>query len=249
MANFIQQSLQLNDVTGDGAFWVVSPFESGILASYLQNNGDVYKDFAIKNGYVGSPFAGLDIYVSNNLTHSATLGMATQPTAGDTVTINGVVFTFVASIGSTAGNVLIGANVDVTRASLVAAVNGAAGAGTTYVEVGNDLYGNSNRLKLQRAQITATNDNTADTMAVTTLGTLVVSKSLTAGGDVWTSVTRHSIAGIKGSITLAIPSDGMEFKNIEVSGKHGREIETSQIYNGTIWSQLRPQVFDVVIKS
>ena len=58
---------------------------------------------------------GIKFHVSNQLASSTVLALATQPTANDTVTIQGQVFTFVSSIGTTAGNVLIGANVDATK--------------------------------------------------------------------------------------------------------------------------------------
>jgi hypothetical protein len=68
-------------------------------------------------------FYGFRLFRSNQTTGTAVLSLATQPTANDTVTINGVVFTFVSSIGTTAGNVLIGANVDATRVNLAGLIN------------------------------------------------------------------------------------------------------------------------------
>ena len=68
-------------------------------------------------------YMGYDFHVSNQLTSTAVLALATNPTAGDTVTIAGQAFTFVSPIGTTAGNVLIGASADATRANLAALVN------------------------------------------------------------------------------------------------------------------------------
>lgn len=62
--------------------------------------------------------------------------MATNPTANDTVTVNGVVFTFVAT-PTLPGDVDIGGSAAVSVDNLVAAINGGAGAGTTYIEVSN----------------------------------------------------------------------------------------------------------------
>lgn len=58
--------------------------------------------------------------------------LAANPTAADTVTIDGVVYTYRASVATTANEVLIGATLTDTRNNLVAAITGGAGAGTTY---------------------------------------------------------------------------------------------------------------------
>jgi hypothetical protein len=65
---------------------------------------------------------------------SGSVVFAGQPAAGGTVTIGGVTYTFVSALTSpaVANEVLIGASAAATRNNLLAAVNGAAGAGTTY---------------------------------------------------------------------------------------------------------------------
>jgi hypothetical protein len=56
----------------------------------------------------------------------------TNVTAADTVTIDSHVYTFRASVTTTADEVKIGADAAATLANLKAAINGAAGGGTTY---------------------------------------------------------------------------------------------------------------------
>ena len=56
------------------------------------------------------------------------LPFTVQPTDGDTVTINGVTFTFKTTLGATAGNVLIGGSATNARANLAALI---AAPGTT----------------------------------------------------------------------------------------------------------------------
>lgn len=152
------------------------------------------------NGYIMS-YMGYDFYVSNQLTSTAVLSLATQPTANDTVTIAGVTFTFVAS-PSAAGDVDIGANVDATRANLATLIN----APSTTTATGVAL--STANASLFKARISAVNDNTADTLTVTGkgLGVLDVSKSLTDGTDTWTAASQlqHNLFGVKGNPYLII---------------------------------------------
>lgn len=85
-----------------------------------------------KNGFAG-PVRSAQLYVSENLSANADITFNTQPTAAQTFVISGFTYTFVAAIGATPGNVLIGGSAAATRANLVAALNQGAGAGTTYV--------------------------------------------------------------------------------------------------------------------
>lgn len=57
--------------------------------------------------------------------------MTDNPSASDTLNVNGTVYTFVATLAA-ANDVLIGTGEEDTAANLVAAINGAAGEGTTY---------------------------------------------------------------------------------------------------------------------
>lgn len=85
-------------------------------------------------GWTGKEVAGTQLVVSANLTMVGTYALGTgNPSNAQTVKLNGYTFTFVSSIGSTAGNVLIGATATDTIANLNSAINGTAGAGTTYV--------------------------------------------------------------------------------------------------------------------
>ena len=75
----------------------------------------------------GIPSTVTDAYATGVLV------MPAQPTDGDTITIDGVAYTFKTTLTSAAGDVLIGATVAATQNNLVAAVNATAGgAGSTY---------------------------------------------------------------------------------------------------------------------
>jgi hypothetical protein len=243
VANEIRTQLMLANSSAErGLFWVVSPFEAADIASFTQNNGFTSSDYAIKNGFTGQNFSGLDIIISNNLYHTVTLALATNVTAGDTITVAGVTFT-ARAVPSLPGEFDIGADADATRVIIQNALNGSAtgqDSATGYFEVSE-----VNRAKLSRLRLTATDSPSGNTLAVTANGTLIVSEALTDATDTWGTVSRHTIAGVKGSIQLALPRDGVEFEKKSVSGKHGKEVVTSQIYNATIWHEVVGEIYDV----
>lgn len=163
-------------------------------------------DRTLENGVIG-PWNGWTVVQNNNLPWSASLTLATQPTDGDTVTIAGVTFTFKTTLGTTAGNVLIGANAAAARANLSAAIAGSAGAGTTYVEPAL----RSGFMLRRKRGIAA---GTASPMLFTGYGDISVSETLTAAADVWSAQQQKSIFMIRGSIDLVI-----QFMKLEITDK------------------------------
>lgn len=150
-------------------------------------------DESITRGYRGN-FKGMKIYESNNLTATRVLQLATNPTANDTVTILGVPFTFVSSIGSAAGNVLIGANAAASVTNLVNAINGGSGAGTTYIAIDDPSV---------LAGITATN-NTTSILLTSKSGRMYASSNLTAAADDFDAEAVNCWITEKGATRLAL---------------------------------------------
>lgn len=176
--------------------YAVSMFQQTIIGKNIDLAGNV-----LKNGNVG-PLVNFDLIVTNNLTGEATLTSTGTFSDNDTVTIGGVVFTMKTTLGATPGNVLIGANAAASIANLTAAINAAAGAGTTYVELST----------ANRTTITDTLRLTATATSATVLtivgkgsGRLALSKS--AANWSWTTNFVHAYAGIQGGIDLVAQQD------------------------------------------
>lgn len=197
----VNQALAKKNIQSKDRYGVISPEFENQLVRYLEGKYTVKGDQVGMNGYIMS-YMGYDFYSSNQLTCTAVLALSVQPTANDTVTIDGQVFTFVAAIGTTAGNVLIGANVDATRANLAALIN------TPQTTTANGVALTGDVLKRFRARNTAVNDNTADTLTVTAkgVGVLVVSEGLTDASGVWTAASQlqHNLFGVKGNPYLVV---------------------------------------------
>lgn len=171
-------------------------------------------DQVLANGVVG-PWKGWTIVQNNNLPWSASLGMATNPTAGDDITIMGRRIEFVSSLSgltsTVAGphaHVLIGANAAATVTNLVALINQTAGAGTTYVDF--DIV--SKFILKNKRRITATNNTTS--VALAGFGDITVLENLTAAADVWSNVRQDSVFMIRGAIDLV-----MQFMELEIGSK------------------------------
>jgi len=163
-------------------------------------------DSTMENGVIG-PWQGWTVVQNNNLPWSATLTIATQPTDGDTVTVAGVTFTFKTTLGTTAGNVLIGADAAAARANLRSAILGLSGADTTYVEIAN-----KSKFILRRNR--GVSCTSAQAMAFTGFGDISVSETLTAAADVWSAQKQYSIFMVRGAIDLVL-----QFVDLEVGSK------------------------------
>jgi hypothetical protein len=162
-------------------------------------------DSVLANGVVG-PFHGWTVVQNNNLPYSATLTMDTNPTAGDTVTISGVVFKFVASPAN-AGEVDIGNDVATSRANLKAAIEGGAGAGTAYIDL--DIM---SRFILNRKRNVKC--GSAEAMLFTGNGDIVVSETFTAATNSWSAKQQICAFMIRGAIDVV-----MQFMDVVVGSK------------------------------
>ena len=162
-------------------------------------------DSTLANGVVGA-WMGWTVVSNNNLPWSATLTIATQPTDGDTVTISGVVLTFKTTLGSTAGNVLIGANAAAARANLKKAVEGGA-VGSEYIQLANrDIF----RLRRKR-NVTC---GSAEDMLFVGFGDIRVSETFTATADIWSVQRQTSSFMIRGAIDVVL-----QMMKLEVGSK------------------------------
>ncbi|HOU69014.1 MAG TPA: hypothetical protein PKW49_10655 [Paludibacteraceae bacterium] len=197
--------LAANDVEDNGDLVLVTdPYVLSIANQTLLGKNIEMTGTTFKNGYSG-PIVGFRTYRSNNLTFTASLSLAQDVTATDTVSIGGVVFKFVSSLSSgpaVAGEVLAGANAAASRANLIAAINNAAGAGTTYTEVSD-----ADRKKLIGWRVVASASGTSVNLVCTGSGRLSVTETLTHASNVWSKKMIHCYAGRKKGVDMVIQSD------------------------------------------
>lgn len=188
------------------------------------------------NGMVAKRF-GFDIIVSNNLPFTTvyTYGTTTNnPSNAESFTLAGQTFTFVSSIGTTEGNVLIETNADDTMANLVNAINGGTGAGTKYIELTT-----SARRRFLKGSITAVQSTSADTVTVTGYGDYATQES--SAGVSNFAITSHTSFPVfmrRGAIDLvAQKSPSVEFRLAEK--RLGRYVYPWMLYGSKVFDQMK----------
>jgi len=230
---------------------IITPDVYQILLEYLEGKETALGDNVGINGHKGR-FFGFDLFVSNNIAWSGVLAMATNPTDGDTVVINGVTFTFKDTLGTTAGNVHIGTAVDDTRANFAAALNApttdiAEAATTGFVAF--DEY-SSQHLALRN--LTATNDNTADTLTVVMKGRgfVPVDETFTDGTDEWTAAKEvsHCLFGVANAIDLVIQK-APNTKVKDRTGYVGNDIVSWAAYGQKVFNESLNKMVDVQVRT
>lgn len=173
--------LAANGCEMDKTWALVIPHKgASIIGQTVAQDWFSLADLALKNGYAGN-FAGYNVYASNNVPHTRTISFSSV-VATDEIVIGGVTFTFVSSLSTTPNTVLKWANDAAALTNLAAAVNGAAGAGTTYVDISE---ADRAKLKGRRVHLDGT------TGVITSAGDVAVStpdSTITVGAEEYTAL-------------------------------------------------------------
>jgi len=216
---------------------VVDPYQFNMIGQGAIGNTFNVSDESYKRGYKGE-FQGMQLYVARNLTATVDLAVATNPTANDTVTINGVVFTFVASPAA-AGDVDIAGSAAASVDNLVLAINGEGTPGSsTYIEVSA-----KDRAKL--SGLTAV-DNTTSIALTSKRGYRVVSSDLDDASDKFGVVTIHNIAMEKGAIHMVLRST-VNTEEQQVPGQLTKRYLTWSRYGIKTFSEGAERMADIAI--
>lgn len=231
---------------------VISPEILSYIELYLGGKNTLLGDQVSRNGFSGY-FMGFNLFLSNALPWTGTLAMATNPTDGDTITINGVTITFKATLTSATGaaEVHIASTVDITRANLVEFLNTAgASSETEATDTGYSSVSTANQRLLKN--MTWTNNNSLDTATVVAggTGTVVVSETLTAAADTWTTTKQqlHCLFALSKSVSLVVQKNPSLEENF-VSGKIGRDYISWAAYGIKVFTDQAPQIVELAVNS
>lgn len=229
---------------------VISPEILSYIELYLGGKDTLLGDQVSRNGYAGY-FMGFNCFVSNALPWTATLAMATNPTDGDTMVVNGVTITFRATLTGTGPEVHIASTVDITRANTAEYLNLAGSA--SEVEGADAGYTAASRAQQRLLKnMVWTNNNTPDTLTCVASGwgTVEVSETFTAAGNIWTvgKEQLHNIFGLSKSVSLVVQKKPDMEENY-VSGKIGRDYIAWTVYGIKVFKDQQPMLVSLAVDS
>jgi hypothetical protein len=181
---------------GGDRFALVGPRMLETIQQYVGGRETGFGDTVSDNGKVANRF-GFGLRLSNNLPWTGTLTISVTPTDGDTVTINGVVFTFKTTLtgAATLGEVLIGGSASASNTNLAKALDDSGTVDTHYSALSAE-----NRQLIEESGWDAT--ATATTTTHTAYGDIVVAETLTNASNVWSAQLQYSLMGQVGAIDL-----------------------------------------------
>jgi len=245
---------------GQNLFAAISPDFESTLMEYLAGKETALGDSTSLSGHIGK-YYGFDLYVTNSLTWTAVLSLATNPTNADTLTLTflggTVTITFVDTLSGAGGEVHIASTVDKTRANLAEFINApgtteteATDTGYTAFSATLDSEGYSPRDRV--GFLTATNSDSADTLTIVAKGMsfITVADTLTDTTDAWTAATQiqHQLFGVKGAIEVIIQKQpNVEVK--DVPDKIGKNIVPWTLYGKKTFKEGTVQLVDVKIRT
>ena len=248
------QKLRLNDVVYDRfrpgkgmkmevpagmPIAIITPETLTAIELYMGGKDTLLGDQTSRNGYQGY-FQGFELFMSNSLPSSQVLSMATIMTDTDTVVINGATCTADADGAATgAGHFSIQANADLCRAQLTSLINGDGTPGVDeYI-----AFSTADRNLLNG--ITATNDNSADTLTLSCVGwgSVPVSETLSDGTDAWTvgKEITYNLFALSKSISLVMQKNPSLETN-SVSGKVATDYIAWILYGMKVFVDQSPQI-------
>lgn len=232
---------------------VISPEILSYIELYLGGKDTLLGDQVSRNGYSGY-FMGFELFVSNSLAWTGTLAMATNPTDGDTIVVNGVTITFKDTLTSASGatEVHIAGSVDVTRANLVEFLN--AGGASSEAEDTNTGYSSATSAEQRLLKnMTWTNDNTADTATVVAggWGTVPVSETFTDTTDAWTTGKEqlHCLFGLSKSVSLVVQKKPNLTERPSPQARIGNDYIAWAVYGIKVFVDQAPMLVDYAVNS
>jgi hypothetical protein len=239
----INMKLDTQNVPESERFFVISPQFYQQLWSYIAGKASMLGDKTGENGNIGE-YGGLKLYKSNNLTGSARWTPANNPTDADTLTIQGITFNFVDTIGTTAGNVHIGANLAETLDNIVALINNGG--------VGDDVNNVSLSLANRRSVQDWVAVDGATYFDVRVMGASYLTVSGSEAADVWTAAQQiqNLLAGRKGAIDAVIQKEpSVDMDSTVSAGKAGMNILPMTLFGTHVFNQGKNEIVRVMARS
>ena len=226
---------------------IISPDVYAKLLESLDGKDSALGDSVGINGHAGRYF-GFDLFVSNGIGWSATFEAVTIPTAGDTLTINGVALTAAADgAATTAGEYSIQTTVDLAMAELVKLINAT---GTPGADVYIDLS-TANRNLIKNVVATYDSGTNLLTLKATGYGYIDVAEGMTPAGNIWTvgKEVQHCLIGVNNSIDVVLQKSPSMAVRPAPSAKVGVDVLTWAAYGHKVFNEHKAKMIDVWVRT
>jgi len=224
----------------------ISPLVYNSIILFLGGKETPLGDKVSTNGHAGY-FMGFNIFVSNALYFTAQLNIATAPTDGDTITINGVVLRWKDTLAANGDVKIETGDAAACVDNLVAAINAPS---TTTAKF--DAFESTDTVTFQGKtrkktsllkNISATDGTTYVTLAAKGWGVVNLAETLTAAADGFSKITSHNLFGVSKAVRMAIQvTPNMEVK--DVTGKVGKDIVVWTVYGIKVFKDNTYQIVD-----
>lgn len=241
----VNLKLDLQNVEEENRFFAISPQFYQVLWRYIAGKVTLLGDKTGQNGNIGQ-YAGLQLFKTNNLVGSATLTTTATPSDADTVTIAGITFTFKTTIGTTAGNILIGGSAANSIINIAGLIN--AGGVTTDAGVSNVTLSTAN----QRAVQNWTAVLTTTTLEVRIRGGSYLAVLSSNAAQTWTAALQiqNMLAGRFGAIDAVIQKEpSVEMGPTVSAGKSGMNILPMTLFGVYTFNQGKNEIVRVLVRS
>lgn len=188
-----------NNVAMTNLCWVLDPFSVSQIAQYPIGKDITSNNTVFINGFSGNIF-GAEVYTSNNLTGEATLVYTGNHVNGQALTIGGVTFTAVTTIGSTAGNFLASAADSTTGiTNLAGLINNPGTTSATQVALSS-----ANQIIIQDVLGLTATATSATVLTIVGKGSSRLTLTESQTNATWATNFVHAYYGMKGAIDVAI---------------------------------------------
>lgn len=235
------RKLDSNNVGSENRFAVISSEVKQALIEYFGGKESMLGDKTSEYANIGRAF-GFELYHSNNLMGSARWTAANTPSDADTVTIEGVVFTFETSTLDAAGKVKAETSVEVTNAHLADFINSGGVATTTD---GYVLSAANQRIVRNMVAV-----DTATYVDVYVKGTPNVTVAGSESADTWTLKAQHNVFGQKGAIDCVTQIEPtVEIASRVAAGVLGTNVLPYTLYATKLFYDEKERVVDVQVDS
>lgn len=234
--------------------FIADTYSLGKIAQYLGGKETEYSISFLENGIAkGRNFGGAQVYCSEKLTAEAVLGMATNPTAGDTIVINGITITFRATLTTASGSaeVHIASTVDITRANLAEFLNDPSASEAEATDTGYSSLSSANLetwYQMFDSGVVATNNNTTNklTLVARGAGRLILSETFTDATDAWDKNFIHAYYGKKGAVDVVM-QEGVDSWTREEPKKRVTNVFVEALYGIKTFADGKKKGLDVLI--